>query len=583
MKKYLLLILISAFSLNLYAKTINDSQIIPSNSKVYDDFQLLQNANKRFGFTQNTPVSVGELKFYLNQFDYDTLDDSSKLLYDSLHDYLYETEDITTIPDFKLSMHPILNPEVYYKSNKELPWSFNYYYKDNFLTMPIDMGYGNNFAMGTNMFLGKSFIAAARNDNYTNLPVDFEDIGDVHYMEFYFPSFAYASFGKYNENWGYNFHIGKQGKTIGKTHTGSIIYNSTFETDAYAELDFYSSAVKYTMNVVQVSSNRMDNIQQDNTERYLYIHQFDIRFFKNLKFSIMEGSLIANPFSIRFLNPLPFMHQFGGWTNYITTENKDIYRETNFCADFAYMLEYIPVKNLRLYGIYNQIEMQLPYERDNSWGRYYPNSIGLQFGADYSLAFENSSRLSIGLEGFYNSPYMYIKQTPSASLYRVRQDMQSKKNVYSWIGSPYGPDCAGGMLKLEYDSNKKWKAGLNYTLVAKGEKNFGLFDKIVSDESGNYSGKYYDYYPSVKFKLREKGIVNDGITNDELFDEAENMGISGTNQISNQIKLHGTYIINNLFELNGQFVYNYVVNNKNIKNTNESGVELDLSVTYNIF
>ena len=580
MKKCFIVLLILTFSLNLYSKTINDSQIIPSNSSIYNDFQRLQNANKLFGFTQNTPLSVGELKFYLNQFDYEKMDASSKVLFDSLYEYLYTNEDITTIPDFKFSIHPTLNPEIYYKSNDELPWSFNYYFKDNFLSATLDMGYGNNFAMGTNMFLGKSQIAAAKNDNYCNLPLDFNNISDVHYVEFYFPFFAYAGFGKYNKNWGFNFHIAKQGKTIGNTLTGSIIYNSTFETDAYAEFDIYSSAVKYTTNVVQISSNRMDNIQQNNTERYLYIHQFDIRFFKNLKLSLIEGSLITQPFSIRFLNPLPFMHQFGGWTNYNTKENAEIYRETNFCADFAYMLEYIPINNLRLYGIYNQIEMQLPWERDNSWGRYYPNSIGLQFGAEYALSFEDNSNLIIGCEGFYNSPYMYIKQTPSASLYRVRQDMQSKKYVYSWIGSPYGPDCAGGILKVEYDSNKNWKTGLDYTLVAKGVNDFGLFSKTIKDANGN---EYYDYYPSVKYKLRDKGIADDGTTNDKLYEEALNMKISGTNQISNQIKLYGTYNINNFVELNGQFVYKYVINNKNQKNTNESGVELALSVTYNIF
>ena len=42
----------------------------------------------------------------------------------------------------------------------------------------------------------------------------------------------------------------------------------------YVEFDIYTRAVKFTMDVVQVSSNRMDNIQMDNTERYLYLHQF---------------------------------------------------------------------------------------------------------------------------------------------------------------------------------------------------------------------------------------------------------------------------------------------------------------------
>ena len=166
------------------------------------------------------------------------------------------------------------------------------------------------------------------------------------------------------------------------------------------------------------------------------------------------------------------------------------------------MLEYIPVRNLRLYGIYNQIEIQSYWERDNYWGRYYPDSIGLQIGADYTLIFPDFSKLKIEGEFIYNSPYMYIKQTPSSSLYRVRRDMQTHQRVYSWIGSPYGPDCMGGELKFTYDRNKKWKAELGYSFIAKGEHDFSIFERTVIDpESG---AEYYDYYPSVKYKLQDK-------------------------------------------------------------------------------
>ncbi len=578
MKKIILVsLLFFTVFFTCFPKTVNDSQIIPSDSSIYADFLELQMQNKLLVFTQNTPLSVGELKFYLNQFDYDNMNAYSQSIYERLYEELYEREDITTIPDFELAVHPVINLEGYYKSNDDIPWSFNYYFKDNFISLPLDMGYGNNFAMGANLFLGKSYIAAARNDNYWNVPVDFSNIADSYKsIEFYFPTFAYAGFGKYNENWGYNLFISKQGKTIGNTLTGSIIYNSTFETDAFVEFDIYSKAVRFTMDVVQISSNRMDKIQQDNTERYLYYHQFDIRLFKNLKFSIMEGSLIANPLSIRFLNPLPFMHQFGGWKNYISPENK-IYGETNFCADFAVMLEYLPIYNLRLFGIYNQIEMQLPWERSDKWGKYDPNSIGVQLGANYSIAFENNSTLQFATEVFYNSPFMYIKQTPSASLYRVRRDMQTGKDVYSWMGSPYGPDCLGGVVKVSFNSNEKWKTELSYTVVSKGENDFSLFSRMTGDS------KYYEYYPSVCYKLKEQNESQTTLTNDDLYDIALNMKVSGTPQITHQIKLLGTYFINDNFELNGQFSYNYLINYMHNKNTLKNGIEIACSCTYKMF
>ena len=172
MKTKIFVLIFFSLCCSFYANTINDAQIIPSNSYIYKDFQKLQNANKLFGFTQNTPISVGELKFYLQQFNYDDLDENSKTIYDSLHDYLYTTDSIIPVQDFELSMHPTINLEGYYKTNKELPWSFDYYFKDNFISLPLDIGFGKNFAMGTNIFFSKSYPAAQEEDNYFNIPID---------------------------------------------------------------------------------------------------------------------------------------------------------------------------------------------------------------------------------------------------------------------------------------------------------------------------------------------------------------------------------------------------------------------------
>lgn len=560
----------------LFSNVINDAQIIPPESPIYSDFLKLQANSKLFSFTNNTPLSVNELKFYLKQYDYDALDDYGKFLYDKLYKELYTKEDLfPNVPDFHLTVHPQLNLEFYYKTNKDIPWSFDYYFKDNIITAPLNIGYGDVIAMGGNFFLGKNHIAASRNDNFCNFPLNITEKFDPLDVEFYFPTFAYASFGKTYEYWGFNFQAGKQGKSIGQTLTGSIIYNKTFETDAYFELDFFTPIVKFTSDVVHVSSNRMDNIQQGaNTERYLYLHQFDIRLFKKIKFSILEASLVVNPFSLRFLNPIPFMHQFGGWLNYSTDENKNIYRETNFCADFAYMLEYSPVTNLRLYAIYNQIEMQLPYERGNSWGRYYPNSIGLQAGADYSFLLQNNDTLNFAAEFIYNSPYMYIKQTPSASLYKFRIDMQTKEKVYSWIGSPYGPDCIGGIFDIEY-KNPKFSAGLGYSLLVHGQNDISIFESMTDD------GKYYDYYPSVEYKLRKEGYITDE-DEEALYQKAMSMKISGIQQITNSVTVKGSYLFNEKFEINGQIIFDYIMNSKHQKNNNDFGVEFDIAFTYKI-
>lgn len=581
MRKIVIICLLLLLPLSIYSLTLNDTEIVNGSNPVYEQFRNLQLETGMFVFTQNTPVSVAELKFYLDEFDYDSLSLHAQNLYDEIHDFLYGKENLLNHEALELTFHPAINLEMYYKTNPDIPWTFTYNFKDWFMSAPLYIGFGNEASVGADFFYGKNCVAAAKPDNFWNLPVDIFDLYAVKHQEFEFPRFAFMSFGKNMDGWGYNFHLGKTEKSVGDTRTGSIIYNKTFETDAYAELSFYTDKFKMTTDVVQVSSNIMDHFQGDNTERYLYIHQFDIRLLDNLKVSLLEGSMTVNPFSIRFLNPLPFMHQYGGWANYVTDENHALYRETNFCADFAFMFEYLPVRNVRLYGIYDQIEMQTYWERGNGWGRYYPNSIALQAGCDWNLYLQNGALLSMNAEGVYTSPYMYIKQVPSSSLYRFRKDMQTKTNVYSWIGTPFGPDCIAGQFSCQYKPAGKWKLELDYLFAAKGEKDFDIFQSVTA-EDGN---EYYAYYPSVNYKLHDGDdpVLTDPVDNDELFQDALNMFPTGILQMTHQVSLCGTYVFSDSWELACQLSLDYILNSEHIRNKKEFGVEAALAVTYKLF
>ena len=178
----------------LHAKVINDGQIIPPKSQIYEDFLKLQSNSKLFSFTNNTPLSVSELKFYLKQYDYDNLDEYGQYLYDKLYDQLYEKEDLfPNFQDFHFTLHPQLNLEFYYKTSKDIPWGFEYYFKDNIISAPLNIGYGDNVAMGANFFLGKSYIKAALNSNHCNVPVEFNPFSIHSQADFYFPTFARVS------------------------------------------------------------------------------------------------------------------------------------------------------------------------------------------------------------------------------------------------------------------------------------------------------------------------------------------------------------------------------------------------------
>lgn len=576
-----------------FSQIINDVEIINPDSEIYYKLKSLQLDNKLFFFTQNTPVSAGELKLYLKQIDYENLSEYSKNLYDEIYNSLYETKNLLPFEELKVNVGLKLNAELYAKTNENLSYHHNYFYKDNLLTVPIQFGFGNLFYISSDLFLGKNSIYQAKKESFTNIPLE------VSALNFNFPTYAYGSFGKNFEKWGYNFHFGKQGKTIGDTITGSVLYNSTFETDGYAEFVLYSNYMKYTCDIVQISSNRMDEIQTANVDRYLYIHQYDFRLFKKAKFSIFEGSLICNPFSIRYINPLVIMHQYGGWRDYnwpakkIDENNADdssynfnthVYRETNFCAYFAGMFEVIPLQNLRIYGIYNQIELQLPWELKNERGRYMPNTFGLQLGAEKILPVQ-SGVIDFGLEGVYTSPYMYIKQTPSSSLYRYINDMESGQKIYSWIGTPFGPNSLSGQFKVNYKHGKKWSLEFDYIYSMKGLNNFDIFDEYKEYSKASADGEtetvgIYTYYPSVRYFLQKYGYTDEDI--EKIYKDATALGFGIAPTISNQFAVQGVYNIFENFSISARIIYEILLNSNHIYGQKENGMEFSIACTYKL-
>ena len=106
---------------------------------------------------------------------------------------------------------------------------------------------------------------------------------------------------------------------------------------------------------------------------------------------------------------------------------------------------------------------------------------------------------------------------------------------------------------------------------------FDRKDKPTTNKTGNYDDdeEFYSYYPPVVVRL--------GKNYDQAKETALNMLPSGIVQYTNQIVLKGSYIINRYFKLSGQTIYSIVNNSKHITDKTEHGVELSISLTYNIF
>lgn len=543
------------FTTSLFSQIINDIQVIHQNHWIYDALETLEVSTGVAIHSEVRPMTVGQLKFNLERIPYETLSTTGQKLYDKAHNFLYTNGSLLKNDALKLSSNLKTTPEGYYKSNPEISWTHNYYFEDNFITVPLDIGISNYVSLGTELFLGKTFSSMQDPHNYTNLPISNSLNTMTHNVQFIFPRFSYSSVGATFRDWGINFIVGKEGQSIGRTELGSIIYNDTFETDTFFQLNLFTKQFKYTLHTIQIE-----------TYRYLYLHQIDFSLFNKLKIGIIEGSLIRDNFELRYLNPLMIMHSFIGWKQYSTPKETEFYRESRFCAYLAFMFDYMPIKNLRIYGLYAQNEMQTASEKQSDYGKVIPDSLGGQLGIEYLLPDSHDGYWKFNAEGIYTSPFLYLKHTPESSLVRKTYDLTS--TYYSWIGTPYGPDTIAAQVGFSYTHLSGWDVGIDYIFAADGSTDFSIF------EDKNKDG-YYTYYPETQYR-------NHCTTLEEAIAQARYMGLTGIPEYRNDIVIKGSYAFLDNLSLKGQMIYTFIFNNKHTNGNFQQGIELSLALKYQI-
>lgn len=607
------------FTFSAFSQVYSSNQLIPAGHWVYDALFMINNETKRTSFATNAPLSAGELKMYLNLVPYEKLSENGKKLYEDISEYL-SSENFKKFE--KIDMGPVYfgfnvngAPGAVFKTNSDIDWSFatdytgrknsvdgynilppeeyknvsiswtevevserksiesdpDYKYgaysgflcsyaSDPIMDLPLYLGWSDYFIIQTGITLAKSFWGMSADSNFTNIFYNSSD------MDFMWPRYSYGSAGKTFEKWGVNVSFGRNGLQIGKTLTGSVIYNSTFDTEGYFQLNLYSPRMKYNLDAVQIS-----------TDKYFYVHSVEARpLFDWIKFGIMEATLVQSGFELKHLNPLMIMHSFGSWTDsdYVSEDEEKYYGEAHICQYMGISLEFTLFKYSRLYMLYAQNEMQTFYELGSASANAIPDSFGFQMGFELTIPDKKGGWWTGTIEGVYTTPFCYIKQGADWSLYATRNNMQSNSSVplCSWIGTPFGPDALGFQARVGYVQPKKWSAELDYLFVAHGTNSFGLFNNTIEIEGK----KYYAYYPST---LRKLGLISD----EEADEIARTYVLTGSVQFTNGITAKGSYNFNRNLALEGSLTYTFIFNNGNESGEFAQGIEGSFALKYSLF
>ncbi|MFQ3619799.1 MAG: hypothetical protein SNJ78_02530, partial [Spirochaetales bacterium] len=333
---------------------------------------------------------------------------------------------------------------------KEIPAAFG---------LPLEFYFANSFYARGDLALRNDPFFYNTDSEYmgTNLVLKNERI------DLNLPLRAFASVG--GSFW--LFQLGRDRLSFGSANSGNLTISDTPDYYDFARLSLFSYNFKYTFFVTQLPletpsyffkpgydvrrTEGMQDISQT-TQRYLYLHRFDVRLWEKLSLGLSEGVLVGNsPLELQYLNLFHIYHSLFSWREYPRWGQK----EGDMTGSvFSLEVEWAWGGGFRFYGQMVMNQFATPYElqrwpEDNS-----PNGMGWLAGLEHNGDFQGWQS-TLYVEGVYTDPYLYVLSSPFASFIWMRRlsELTSKPLRYSWIGHPEGRDTLllliGSMLKKE--------------------------------------------------------------------------------------------------------------------------------------
>lgn len=542
MKKFKLGILVLSFALfsisQIFAIPRKDQDLVSADHWIYDALTSLELEQGRTNFSDQAPLTIQNIKALMSDINYDALSSTGKSQYDRIISYFNEKNWSLNYGHFSAGIEAFMNAEFYGKTNPELDWIYDYHKKQSFLDMPIKLNLDDFVTVFTNFSVRQCKTAMSGNNQFSNqafTPDTFDP---------YLTHESYIAAGyKFLDNTGLSFRFGSGQQSIGRSSTGSIIHSTNITDTMYANLSFYSPFFQYAANITQI-----------NPLTYFYSHRFDIRFFKKLSFSFLEGVLPYSTMDMRFFAPFGIYHSMG------------LFNEYNLTSYFAFKINYTPVKYLRIYVLYAQDEHQLANEGPVG-GVIVPEGTGFQAGLESSIPFKKGY-FHLNGEFYYSNPYLYVKESPNWTFVKTSSEMVSdSSNFYEWSGSPFGPDSMAAKASFGYEKIDSWSLTLTYVWAAKGEFSGTNPFKTLNWTSSNYNADLKNWiYPT---------------NNASYADGSTYKTPHGCPEYVNQVYITGTYKVNKWLSFKAQGAYTFVSNFNHKEGDFKHGLEGVISAKVN--
>jgi hypothetical protein len=331
-------------------------------------------------------------------------------------------------------------PTVRVRTNTDLPFTREYAETPPFLSLPAALFFSDMIQLTLDPMATRDpvFYNTAGFWGEHNIPYE-----DKHFdMNMPLRSFIAAG-----SPW-WNFQFGRDKLSFGAGHTGNMAVSATPDYYDFARLSLFSPNLKYSLLISQMplvtesllapgTADPGDTALEGTTQRYLYLHRLDMRFFGKFSLGVGEGLMVGNsPPEPRFLSPLVIFHSFFAWRDYEKWGRGDMVGSL-----LSLDLEWALLPSLTFYGQGVMNEFALPSEQVHI-DTLSPRGLGFLAGLEYAGVFGKWRALFYG-EFVYTDPYLYTLSSPFASFIWMRRlmDMGEKAPRFRWIGHPAGRDA----------------------------------------------------------------------------------------------------------------------------------------------
>lgn len=301
-------------------------------------------------------------------------------------------------------------------------------------------------------------------------------VESVDYLDFTFPFRALAAF----ESGPVSASLGRDRLRWGPGRGGSLLISE--DPDFYEHFQFGLSSPMLGYRFLLVSLDESlsrapgsypDGLSSDDLDgvphwgKRLYIHRWELLFFKRLALGVVEGLTLGGvPPDLSYLNPLLILHNRYAWNSQAAAG----FIPASSALGLEFRLN--PWRYMEFYGSFLMNQLQTGYEKDRYGASDIPDAYGWLAGVETAIPLSGGWALA-GMEYYFANPWLYIRENRFNSYYwgrRLASNVAGADQLARGsIGHPLGPDARAFSAFVGWDAPGFLRAALEFEAATRGQ------------------------------------------------------------------------------------------------------------------